>query len=98
MKIQITAIILLPLFTLFAQAQDHPPVEAYHWQNVQIVGGGFVDGIIFHPTEAGVCYYRTDMGGAYRRNLETLRWEVLCIGIPRNRLRRGIIYGNPAGM
>lgn len=51
--------------------------EAYTWKNVQIVGGGFVDGIIFHPTAKGVCYCRTDMGGAYRRNPETLRWEPL---------------------
>ncbi|MBN1416094.1 MAG: exo-alpha-sialidase [Bacteroidales bacterium] len=49
----------------------------YEWKNVQIVGGGFVDGIIFHPTARGVCYCRTDMGGAYRRNPETMRWEPL---------------------
>jgi hypothetical protein len=28
--------------------------ERYHWKNVQIVGGGFVDGVIFHPTVPGV--------------------------------------------
>ncbi len=49
----------------------------YTWKSVQIVGGGFVDGIIFHPTENGLCYCRTDMGGAYRRNPETLKWEPL---------------------
>ena len=26
----------------------------YAWKNVQIVGGGFVDGIIFHPSEKGL--------------------------------------------
>lgn len=49
--------------------------EPYVWKSVQIVGGGFVDGIIFHPTATGVCYARTDMGGAYRRDDKTLRWE-----------------------
>lgn len=49
----------------------------YRWKNVQMVGAGFVDGIVFHPSEKGVCYCRTDMGGAYRRNPRTLRWEPL---------------------
>jgi hypothetical protein len=36
-----------------AQAQS-PKVASrpYTWKNVQIVGGGFVDGIIFHPKES----------------------------------------------
>lgn len=64
---------------VFAQkAQtDKPSHIPYKWKNVQMVGGGFVDGIIFHPTEKGLCYCRTDMGGAYRRNEKTLRWEPL---------------------
>jgi photosystem II stability/assembly factor-like uncharacterized protein len=49
----------------------------YLWKNVQIVGGGFVDGIIFHPTAKGVRYCRTDMGGAYRWNDLTKGWEPL---------------------
>ncbi len=51
--------------------------EAYQWKNVRIGGGGFVDGIVFHPTEKNLVYCRTDMGGAYRRNSETLEWEPL---------------------
>jgi photosystem II stability/assembly factor-like uncharacterized protein len=62
---------------LGAQKGPVPGSEVYIWKNVQIVGGGFVDGIVFHPREKGVCYARTDMGGAYRRNPETLRWEPL---------------------
>jgi hypothetical protein len=58
----------------FSQTQSS---TAYNWKSVQIAGGGFVDGIIFHPTEKGLCYCRTDMGGAYRRNSKTLRWEPL---------------------
>jgi photosystem II stability/assembly factor-like uncharacterized protein len=49
----------------------------YAWKSVQIVGGGFVDGFIFHPTAKGVRYARTDMGGAYRWNGQTKRWEPL---------------------
>jgi photosystem II stability/assembly factor-like uncharacterized protein len=52
-----------------------PASEPYTWKNVQMVGGGFVDGIIFHPTAKGVRYARTDMGGAYRWNAQTKRWE-----------------------
>jgi hypothetical protein len=62
---------------LNAQESPGPGSVPYHWKNVQIVGGGFVDGIVFHPREKGVCYARTDMGGAYRRNSESLRWEPL---------------------
>ena len=49
----------------------------YRWKNVQMVGGGFVDGIVFHPTAKGVRYARTDMGGAYRWNETIKRWEPL---------------------
>ncbi len=51
--------------------------EAYTWRNVHIAGGGFVDGIIFHPTTPGVKYCRTDMGGAYRWNDSDKVWEPL---------------------
>ena len=52
------------------------------WGNVQIVGGGYIPGIIYNPTEEGLAYLRTDMGGAYRLNKDTKRWECItdCIG------------------
>ena len=34
-----------------------------------------MDGFVFHPFAKDVCYARTDMGGAYRRNPQTKRWE-----------------------
>jgi photosystem II stability/assembly factor-like uncharacterized protein len=48
--------------------------EKYNWKSVQIVGGGFVDGIVFHPTEKDLRYARTDMGGAYRWGESEKRW------------------------
>ncbi len=46
----------------------------YQWRNAEIVGGGFVTGIIFNPARQDLVYARTDMGGAYRWNPSTGRW------------------------
>ena len=44
---------------------------AFSWKNVHIGGGGgFVPGIVFHPTANGVAYARTDIGGLYRLNAD----------------------------
>lgn len=59
-----------------AKAQSNAS-DPYTWKNVQMVGGGFVDGIVFHPKAKGVRYCRTDMGGAYRWNDAIKRWEPL---------------------
>src|SRR5262245_30516632 len=48
--------------------------QAYTWKNVEIVGGGFVPGIIFNPTQRDLVYARTDIGGAYRLDPTTRRW------------------------
>ena len=48
-----------------------PIRAAFSWQNVKIGGGGgFVGGIVFHPTAKGVAYARTDIGGLYRLNAD----------------------------
>jgi hypothetical protein len=67
---------LLPLMAVAVPAQLKTP-ERYNWKNVQIVGGGFVDGIVFHPTAPGVRYARTDIGGAYRWDEASHRWQPL---------------------
>lgn len=50
---------------------------AYTWSNVQIIGGGFVSGIVYHPTARDVVYARTDMGGAYRFDESSQKWVPL---------------------
>ncbi len=64
-----------------AAAQGSQPVP-YTWKNVQMVGGGFVDGILFHPTNPTVRYARTDMGGAYRWDAMAQRWQPILDWVP----------------
>ena len=66
---------------IFAGAQA-PRHQAYHWKSVQIVGGGFVDGVIFHPSAPGVRYARTDMGGAYRWDDGAHQWQPILDWVP----------------
>jgi len=79
-KIQFSALLFaLGASVAFAQS---PQQEPYSWKSVQIVGGGFVDGIIFHPTAPGLRYARTDMGGAYRWDEAAKRWQPILDWIP----------------
>jgi hypothetical protein len=48
--------------------------QTYTWRNVTMGGGGFVTGTVFHPTEPGLVYTRTDVGGAYRLDTATNTW------------------------
>lgn len=54
-----------------------PEETGWEWGNVEIVGGGFVPNVIYNPTEEGLAYARTDIGGAYKLNKETNRWECI---------------------
>ena len=47
-----------------------------------MVGGGFVDGIVFHPTEKGLRYARTDIGGAYRWDDQQKQWMPILDWLP----------------
>lgn len=70
----ILAGILIPMLICSCRPDTAVPQESYEWKNVQIVGGGFCDGIIFHPEAKDVRYARTDMGGAYRWDKKVERW------------------------
>ncbi len=71
------AAILLTFCQCTSFRKDSLPAEKYTWKPVRIVGGGFVDGFVYHPTEKNLIYARTDMGGAYRRDSEKGEWVPL---------------------
>src|SRR5947208_3219392 len=76
-------ILLLASYLAFGQVgAKQPSVSSipYRWGNVRIVAGGFVDGILFHPTARDVAYLRTDMGGAYRWLPEKRAWKPITDG------------------
>ena len=50
---------------------------AYAWQHVQIVGGGYIDGLYYSTAESGLMYARTDIGGAYRWSPGSSAWVPL---------------------
>ncbi|MGA3181243.1 MAG: carbohydrate-binding protein [Verrucomicrobiota bacterium] len=67
------------------QAQTPPKTQPYVWRSVKIVAGGFITGIVFSPTEPGLAYCRTDIGGAYRIDPQSKSWFSLTDWVgPRN--------------
>ncbi|MBP1564393.1 MAG: cellulosome protein dockerin type I [Oscillospiraceae bacterium] len=61
--------------TDYAYAESQQEQQEYKIDNVEIGGGGgYVCGIVYNPTEEGLVYARTDMGGAYIRDKETEEW------------------------
>ncbi len=72
---------LLTVFTSVSLLTPTLPVTAatsapYKWDNVKIGGGGgYVCGLVYNQSEEGLVYARTDMGGAYIRDKQTLEWK-----------------------
>jgi photosystem II stability/assembly factor-like uncharacterized protein len=61
-------------------------VIPYTWDNVTIGGGGYVTGIVIHPTTANRMYIRTDVGGAYHWDGTNQRWVQLLDGMSQIRV------------
>jgi sugar lactone lactonase YvrE len=69
-----TALLLYCLASLVASSPPQTSAQSYSWRNVEVGGCGFVTGTIFHPSEPGLVYARTDVGGIYRLDTATNRW------------------------
>lgn len=50
---------------------------AYRYGNLPIPGGGYVTGFMFHPNKEGVLYIRTDIGGTYKFDYNSQKWQSL---------------------
>ncbi|PGH22974.1 hypothetical protein AJ80_02889 [Polytolypa hystricis UAMH7299] len=62
-------LLTLEFACLLAAAAPISVAAQYTWKNVKFGGGGgFVPGIVFNPTQKGVVYARTDIGGLYKLN------------------------------
>ena len=51
--------------------------EPYNFQPVTIIAGGYVPGLVAHPTAPGVIYARTDIGSVYKWNEWDRTWTPL---------------------
>jgi photosystem II stability/assembly factor-like uncharacterized protein len=71
---------LLALATALALFSAPAMAEPYRWATVPFGGGGYVDGFLYHPTQKGLLYARTDVGGLYRYDRQDKRWIPLVDG------------------
>jgi len=47
---------------------------SYAWSSALFGAGGYITGIVYHPTVQGLVYIRTDVGGTYRRDPGSSTW------------------------
>ncbi|KAF4623544.1 hypothetical protein D9613_001966 [Agrocybe pediades] len=61
----------LAILTAFVPIALAVSTQQYNWKNVKIGGGGgFIPGIVFNPSQKGLAFARTDIGGAYKLNAD----------------------------
>ena len=72
-----TAMALAPL-----GAAEAATASSYVWQTVPWGGGGYVDGLVYHPKVKDLLYARTDVGGIYRYDYVARRWMPLLDALP----------------
>lgn len=74
------AVIAAPLLAAPAASAEAAGIGTggrFVWNNVTIGAGGFVTGVVYNPTQPGLAYLRTDIGGLYRWNMFTQTWMPL---------------------
>ncbi|MFZ5551221.1 MAG: WD40/YVTN/BNR-like repeat-containing protein [Pseudomonadota bacterium] len=64
-----------------AESRQLFTIKVGTWASVKFGGGGYVTGLIFHPTSANLLYARTDIGGAYRWNQASSSWTPITDGL-----------------
>lgn len=75
---------VLAVFLAPIAVRAEVPTTPYQWSSVPFGGGGFVSGIVYHPAVPGLVYVRTDVGGAYRWDLNNKTWIALNDDIGRD--------------
>jgi photosystem II stability/assembly factor-like uncharacterized protein len=51
-----------------------PKTGTYGWSTALFGAGGYITGIVYHPSVQGLVYIRTDVGGVYRRDPGSSTW------------------------